>query len=700
MVFASMVYCIVEMQDIVRVLIVDDDESDAMLVEDTLDDSSRITFDVEIVTTYEEGVREMCHGKHDVVLLDHQLGAKTGVQLLEEVRGCPSLPPVIMLTGLDPEEADEEAMSAGASDLLTKEEATENAGLLERAVFYALERRRQRKALVESEERHMLAVAGSTDGIWDWNLETGELHGSPKFQRMLGLDEDVSDTGIEVWRAHIFPEDLEQFDEDMRSHFQGASRVFRSEHRIENGTLVRWVRARGVAVRDAAGQVRRIAGSLTDVHAEKLARQQIVHAATHDQLTGVFNRRYLQQFIEEQIQVVAENPARSFSVLYVDLDRFKPMNDGFGHVAGDQIIFESARRLELAVGDKGIVARHGGDEFVCVVTGSERVVLEVAESVQRAFRHPFTLEGRGSRVVTASVGLLHARPFHESHDAVLRDADIAMFKAKGSGRDAVVVFDEDMRKEVLRRFDLENDFGRDLRNGRVKVMYQPIISLATGTCVAAEALTRWTHPRHGAVSPLEFVSIAEETGQIADLGRHVLSEVVKDLKEWSGTGISVNMNLSAIEFADENLVERFEKVAKNIPSGALTIEITESAVVHSEKIVVRHLESLRRLGVHAHLDDFGTGYASVSHLVSLPLEGVKIDMSLIQRIEDPRYQCTVKAVIDLAHGLGMHCVVEGIETKRQLDIVTKLGADFAQGFYLSRPMPAMQLASRIFKQVL
>jgi diguanylate cyclase (GGDEF)-like protein/PAS domain S-box-containing protein len=676
-------------EDLIYVLVVDDDDADALLVEDLLRDAKRRSFKVDAVATYDAGRRLISEGEYDVVLLDHQLGARSGTDLLREVGRRPGLPPIVMLTGMDPESADQEALEAGACDLVTKQEVLSIAGLLERTILYALERHEQKRRLQESEERYALAVAGSTDGIWDWHPDSEKLHGSARFREILGLPVDDSDpVDMHLWRSRIAPEDLASFDAALRAHCRGATPVFQHEHRVVGSAFQRWVRVRGVAVRDALGKPRRVAGSLTDVHSEKMAQHQIQHQAVHDQLTGVYNRQHLHETLARHVATAAENPAHSFSVVYVDLDRFKPLNDGLGHLVGDEIIFETARRLKLAVGDRGVVTRHGGDEFVAVLHTSDREAMDIAESIQRAFRHPFDLHGGGRRVVTASIGVAHGGPSYTDQSEIIRDADIAMYRAKQQGRDELVVFDDGMREETLRRFALEEDLSRGLAEGEVYPVYQPIVSLATGTIIAVETLLRWAHPKYGPVPPPEFIAIAEENGLIVKLGEQVLERVVRDMRSWPETGVSVSVNVSALEFSDSNLVDRFRRKTRGLPPGSINIEITETTIVHNEHKVSQILQELREMGVHAHLDDFGTGFASVSHLVTLPLEGVKIDMSLVRKIDDPRYQSTVKAVIDLAHGLGMYTVVEGVETSRQRSIVTDLGADFAQGYLFSRPVPA------------
>lgn len=572
-------------------------------------------------------------------------------------------------------------------------------GLLERTIIYALERHDQRRLLRESEERYALAVSGSTDGIWDWHPDGGTLYGSSRFREILGLPLDESDPiDMDAWRSRIAPEDLSSFDAAFRAHCHGHTAVFAHEHRVVGGPFLKWVRVRGVAVRDGFGQPRRVAGSLTDVHTEKMAQQQISHAASHDQLTGVYNRMFLQDTLSRHIDTAIDNPAHAFTVIYVDLDRFKPLNDGLGHLVGDEIIFETARRLKVAVGDYGIVARHGGDEFVVVLNTSNRIAMDIAEGIQRAFRHPFDLSGGGRRVVTASIGVLHGGPHYTEYAALIRDADIAMYRAKQKGRDELVVFDDGMREEVIRRFALEEDLSSAIESSQVRPVYQPIVSLSTGSIVAVETLLRWEHPKYGAIPPPEFVAIAEETGLIIPLGEFVLRQVVRDMRSWPDAGISVNVNLSPLEFSDSNIVQRFKNATRGMEPGTINIEITESTIVHNERKAAEVLKNLKDMGVHAHLDDFGTGFASLSHLVTLPLEGVKVDMSLVRKIDDPRYQATVRAIVDLAHGLGMYCVVEGVETERQRRILAGLDADFAQGYLFSRPVTSAKIADML-KQV-
>ena len=686
------------MEHALNILLVDDDLGDAFLVEDILGEATRCVFDVDTVTSYKAAITQIRKKTYDAILLDNKLGSHTGIDLLRAEKVALNLVPVIILTGASPESTDKEALAAGASDLVTKKEAIEVSGLLERAILYAIERCQQRKKLSESEERYALAVAGSTDGIWDLDLETKAFYGSNRFKEIIGLPPSKTIT-FDEWKNQILAEDLPSFEVALQDHLAKKTQVLLHEHRVLTQGLPKWVRVRGIATCKKEGPPNRIAGSLTDIHSEKISQEQILHAATHDNLTDIYNRSFLQTQIDRHLAIANNNPAHTFSIIYVDLDRFKALNDGLGHLTGDQIIFETARRLDLAVSGKGFVARHGGDEFVCLVETSDRQALEIAESIQKSFKQPFVInEGLSQRLVTASIGVLHVTPVYKDHAAVIRDADLAMYRAKKHGRDCVVVFDDAMREEAIRRFDLESDLPTALAEKQITLMYQPIKSFTTDKIVGVETLIRWTHPKYGAIPPPEFVNIAEECGLIIPLGQYVLQSAVQDIQTWPITGISASINVSPIEFTDPDLVRRFKNATRGLEKGSIHIELTETTIVQNEKKASKIIGKLKELGIHSHLDDFGTGYSSVSHLVSLPLEGIKIDMSLIRKIHDPRYQETVSAIINLAHGLGMYCIVEGVETKSQYLTTKNLGADFVQGYFIARPMTSPQLSQWLLNQ--
>jgi diguanylate cyclase (GGDEF)-like protein len=673
-----------------HILCIDDDPDDVVLIEDVLMCATRASFKIAVAPTYQEALRHITGPvRYDAILLDHQLGAKSGIDLLMELRHLGwSVSPIIILTGLSPEIADREALAQGACDLLTKKEAISSPQLLERAILYAIDRHYQKESIQESEERYALAVKGSQSGIFDWQINEGRFFGSDLFKELLDL-RPGQPLNFESWRRKIHPEDAGEFNAAITAHLAGETNLLKNDHRIQTVRGQKWIRVRAVAVEGPDGIPRRVSGSIHEITAEKLAEFKALHSATHDPLTGLANRVRLHSILKHQIDIITDNPAHSFSVVYVDLDRFKQINDGLGHFIGDDILMEASHRLNKAVGGRGEVTRHGGDEFVLVLTAPDKIASEISESIVKAFHHPVRLHNGGTHTITVSVGLLHANPSYEDPASLLRDADLAMYKAKKRGRDQLVLFDEDMRKSASRRFALEKDFREALRNGDVTVVYQPIVSLETGKTVALEALSRWTHPAFGPISPLEFVSIAEESGLVVELGKHTLRRVAQDIQSWTDRGdVSVSVNVSPIELMAPGFLTQFQKAIRHLPRGSIGIEITESAIVKNESHISETLKDLRREGVYAHLDDFGTGYASMSHLINLPLEGVKIDMSLTKEMHKPRAQAAIKAVLDLAHELGMYCVCEGVEEDRQRKLLKSFGMDFAQGYLLSKPMTA------------
>ncbi len=412
-----------------------------------------------------------------------------------------------------------------------------------------------------------------------------------------------------------------------------------------------------------------------------------------DALTGLPGRG---SFLDRLRDLAARD--RALAVLFLDLDDFKRINDGFGHETGDRLLLEVAARLCTAVRPGDVVARLGGDEFtiLCEGVGDERVALEIAERVNASLRAPFEIAGQ-RRQVRASIGC-RVLPAHSGADAdaLLRDADVAMYQAKGAGKDRVELFSQATRALLVRRLQLESDLREALAEGGLEVHFQPQIELSTGRVVSAEALARWPHPVEGYVSPLEFVGVAEETGLIVPLGAWVLDESCRRLAQWRAEGLAITLtvNLSAHQLGDPELVDRVRaSLARwDVPASAICLELTESALMGAGEGPLERLEELKRLGLYLAVDDFGTGYSSLGALKRLPVEVLKVDRSFVDGLgTDPGDSAIVAAVLSLAHALGLHVVAEGVETELQASQLAALGCPVAQGFLYSRAVPADRL---------
>ncbi len=417
-----------------------------------------------------------------------------------------------------------------------------------------------------------------------------------------------------------------------------------------------------------------------------------MHQATHDPLTGLPNRSLVIDRLDQALARSQRTGGR-VTVLFADLDRFKVVNDSFGHSVGDGVLLSISERLRAAVRPHDTVGRLAGDEFVIICEDlSDPEAVTVAGRVADAVAQPILLGGRET-VITASIGIAHGEPDTRAED-MLRDSDVAMYRAKERGRSRIELFDSEMRRRMIDRLDMERSLRVAIDAGELHVHYQPIVAFDGWEVVAAEALVRWQHPERGLVGPADFIPLAEESGLILPLGRFVLGEACRQLAVWRAAGRSqlrVTVNLSGRQFADPDLIDVVaEALARaQLPPDALWLEITESVLMEEVKATADTLVALKRLGVHLAVDDFGTGYSSLSYLKRFPVDMLKIDRSFINGLgTDPEDGAIVLAIVSLAQALRLGVVAEGVEHFHQLEALHRLGCDLVQGFLLAHPGPA------------
>jgi diguanylate cyclase (GGDEF)-like protein len=442
-----------------------------------------------------------------------------------------------------------------------------------------------------------------------------------------------------------------------------------------------------------------------EVRQRKKVERELAHQALHDGLTGLANRTLLRDRTANALGPTAGVPAL-VAALSIDLDHFKQINESLGHRRGDRLLQALAERLERALAPHTL-ARVGSDEFVILCEGlrEEREAIVVAEQVQQAVREPLVLEG-SEVALTASVGVAVRAGGGASRaeawaaaDDLLRDADVAMSRAKEGGRDRYEVFDEQMRLRLLERLALEADLRTALERRELRLVYQPVVAVADAETVALEALVRWEHPVHGALSPAKFIPIAEESDLIVELGEWVITEVCEQLASWRRAGaaretLRVSVNVSARQLTPRLARFLSDTLARTgVTPEQIALEITESLLIEHADSSHGALATLKALGVAIVLDDFGTGYSSLSYLKSFPLDQIKLDRSFIfGLVDDPRSAKIVSATIDMARALGMTVVAEGLETAEQLNVLQRLGCDYAQGYHFARPQPAEAVA--------
>lgn len=432
-----------------------------------------------------------------------------------------------------------------------------------------------------------------------------------------------------------------------------------------------------------------------DVTEQKRVEFELRQDAYYDSLTGLANRTRFLGKIRETLDAPPRPGGRRGALLFLDLDRFKLINDSLGHGMGDQLLVAVAQRLERAFAAEGIVARVGGDEFGLLLEGigDADAAARAADRVQGVFRDPFVLDGR-ELFSSASIGIVLVTPDYRKPEHLLRDADTAMNRAKSLGKARAETFDPNMHASAMVLFQTETDLRRAIDRNEFCLFYQPIVSLQTRRLVGFEALLRWQHPRQGLVPPGDFIAVAEETGLIIPIGWWVLSEAARQLRAWRDrrrdrSGPWMSVNLSSRQFSQPQLIERISHVLAeaNLPPEALRLEITESALMENAESVTALLLRLRALNVQLYIDDFGTGYSSLSYLHRFPVNTLKVDRSFVRRLENEQGSPDIlKAIVTLAHNLGMDVTAEGVETAEQVATLEALRCKYAQGFFFAKPM--------------
>src|SRR5215210_6248079 len=461
-------------------------------------------------------------------------------------------------------------------------------------------------------------------------------------------------------------------------------------------------RARAEAEHERAEQAERHVQELNNYITEQERISRVLeetkdhfrHAAFHDSLTGLPNRAMFTELLKAEIESSNRRDNHMFAVLFLDLDRFKNINDSLGHTHGDLLLVAFAERLERTLRPVDTLARFGGDEFAILLSGmtDSTDAVRVAQRIQDELSQPFVLD-KNSAFATASIGIALSSSGYDRPEDILRDADTAMYRAKENGKARYEVFDHGMHARAVSRLQLESDLRQAIERNEVCVYYQPIISLQTGRLHGFEALVRWNHPRRGLVSPVDFIPVAEETGLIVPIGQWVLNEACAQVRQWQidspvHRSLSLSVNLSARQVAQPDLLERIKEAlaASKLNPHCLKLEITESVVMENAEAAALMFKQLRLLGVQLSIDDFGTGYSSLSYLHRFPLNYLKIDRSFVMRLTTENDNAIVRTISTLARNLGMEVIAEGIETDEQYQQLKMLGCEYGQGYLFSRPV--------------
>jgi diguanylate cyclase (GGDEF)-like protein/PAS domain S-box-containing protein len=551
--------------------------------------------------------------------------------------------------------------------------------------------------LQETEARWKLALESTGDGVWDWHIQDDVEYYSTRYKEMYGYGGDKVWQRSDDYADLVHPDDKAQMVHDQQAHFAGKTTNYVNEHRVrcKDGSW-KWILSRGTVIsRDPDGKPLRMLGTHTDISKRKEIDALILQQANFDALTGLPNRRMLRERLEAEMRTCADNEQR-MAVLFIDLDHFKEVNDALGHAKGDDLLIEAGRRIRERLRDGDTVARMGGDEFTVLLTNisDSAHTQRIVEGILGAMTTAFQL-GDDQVFVSASIGITRFPDDAAEVESLLKNADQALYVAKGAGRNRFSFFTPALKEAALVRARLTYDLRAGLAQQQFLMVYQPIMNLVTGIVHKAEALIRWRHPMRGLISPAEFIPIAEASGLIIDIGDWAFRDVAQQTRIWRSSvcpDFQVSVNKSPAQFhhdggSNQAWLDHLQELG--LPGESIVVEITEGLLLEASASVNRQLLEMRDAGIQVSLDDFGTGYSSLSYLQKFDIDYIKIDQSFIRSLKPASKELALcKAMIVMAHELGIKVIAEGIETEEQRDLLIAAGCDSGQGYLFAQPMIA------------
>lgn len=548
-----------------------------------------------------------------------------------------------------------------------------------------------------AKEMGLKAIAFAATGIimWDWQVDEETIVVGSELEATLGVARGMLSGAQEKWLEHVHQLDRDRFIQVANAAVSKSEGTIDTELRLKTSAGgQRWYRLRARAVAREGKQAIRFIGSLEDVTATRNSRDRLLRDAVQDALTGLPNRALFLDRLARAITRVDTHSAREPSVVVIDIDRFKNVNDGFGHAVGDSIIAVIAQRMSALIDASDTLARIQGDQFAAVLVSASQNddIEELADELRQTIKQPIYV-GDQEVFLTGSIGIaVYDRQRHESADDLVREAELAMVHAKTTGPDKVETFEPSMQAARSDRLTIESDLRRALEREEIELLYQPIVSLTEERIAGFEALMRWHHPEQGELSPDDFIDIAEETGMIVELGHFALDAAARQLALWHRTfsdasDLFVSVNVSSRQIFRQDLMRdvRLVMTRSGLPAGTLRLEITESLVMENPELAAYVLERLSAMGAGLALDDFGTGYSALSYLQRFPFNTVKIDKSLVTGGQG-KAPVIVKSVVNMAHDLGMQVVAEGVESADDVDYLKGIGCEFGQGFHFAPPL--------------
>jgi diguanylate cyclase (GGDEF)-like protein len=687
------------------VLVVDDDEVVRLLARETLEKAGLL---VEEVKDGELALAAFARFQPDIVLLDVMLPGKDGFAVCAEIREYPGGDDtqILMMTGLDDIESIRRAYDVGGTDFITK---PINWVILGYRVRYMLRASQAVESLRQNEARFANAQRIAHIGSWEWNVLKDELYCSEELYRIFTVDAIGFDATYQSFLNSVHPLDREFVSTAIEEALY-EKKPYNIDHRIllPDG-VERIVHAEAEVSRNEDGRPVWMAGIMQDISERKRAEQQIYNLAYFDSLTGLPNRLLFKEHLGHAL-AHATRTNRLAAILFLDLDRFKQINDTLGHSIGDKLLQKVAECLVICVrkcdtigrgrGDDLVssVSRLGGDEFTVLLTDIDTIqdAARVALRIINTVSQPFNLDGH-EVIVTTSIGISLYPDDGKDVVTLIKNADTAMYHAKDQGRNNFQFYNQSMNSTAYERLVLENHLRKALEREEFVLYYQPQFDIATAEILGVEALIRWRHPDLGMVSPAEFIPLAEETGLIMQIDEWVLNTACAQNKAWQEAGlppIIMAVNLSGQNFIRKNLLGIIGRIINDtcLDPHYLELELTESVLMKNAKETASTLRVLKDMGLHISIDDFGTGYSSLSYLKRFPLDTLKIDQSFIREITtDPDNAAITTAIIAMAHSLKLRVVAEGVETEAQLAFLREHGCQAMQGFLYSRPLPAADI---------
>ena len=551
--------------------------------------------------------------------------------------------------------------------------------------------------IVSDVERRALALAGSGDLIWDWDVSADKVFTSPETESLLGLKRGTLEGPAAKWLEVLHPLDQDRFRAALDSVLdQRRGRLVQDFRlRTPDGHFM-WFALKARPVVGSDGEVSRVVGTLTDVTEFKNAEERLLHDSVHDNLTGLPNRKLFIDRLAAVANFAKSMPTLRPTLMVIDLDRFKQVNDSVGIAVGDSILLTLARRLSRTLKPQDTLARLAGDQFGLILLSEQDParITAFAETIRKTIRAPIAFNER-EIFLTASIGLALSDPQVQLSEDIIKDAELAMYHSKRIGGDRIDVYKPAMRARKNDRLTLESELRRSIESQEITILYQPIVRLEDRSIAGFEALARWDHPKLGRMSPNEFITIAEEIGLIVDLGTFVLDQTARQLSVWQRATrlrepIFASVNVSSRQLLRHDLIHDIRSVLarSSVARGSLKIELTESLVMENPEHAAQMLTRIRELGVGLSIDDFGTGHSSLAYLQRFPFDTLKIDQSFVRTTARGTRPVILKSIIALAHDLGMDVVAEGAESDSDAVELYQLGCEYAQGYVFGEPMDA------------